>query len=129
MSKPIHQEVTFKATPKRIYDAYTTATQHAEFTGGGATEIDASNGGAFSSHGGVIHGRNIELVPNRLIVQAWRVKNWPEGVYSILKMELVEQGDKTKIVFDQDGVPEDQVPHIDKGWHDRYWEPLQKFLG
>jgi hypothetical protein len=28
-----------------------------------------------------VSGRNIELIPNRKIVQAWRVETWPSGVY------------------------------------------------
>ncbi len=33
MSKPIHQEIDFKASPKRIYEALMNDKEHGEFTG------------------------------------------------------------------------------------------------
>jgi uncharacterized protein YndB with AHSA1/START domain len=103
--------------------------QHGEFTANGAAEISREVGGAFSTHGGYIEGRNVELVPNRRIVQAWRVKDWPEGMYSVIRFELTGDGDATRMVFDHWGTPEDAREHLAHGWHTRYWEPLQKYLG
>src|SRR5260221_13257744 len=81
MSKIIHQELIFKATPKLIYEMFMNSQLHAEFTGGPAA-INREVGGAFWCHGGRIEGRNIELIPNKRIVQAWRVKDdWQEGAY------------------------------------------------
>ncbi len=128
MSEPIHQEVVFKASPKRIYDALMDAKQHSEFTGGPA-EISREVGGSFSCFGGGIVGRNIELVPNQRIVQAWRVSEWDDGVYSIVKFELKGQDSETQLVLDHSGFPEDQREHLAEGWQIRYWEPLRKYLG
>jgi activator of HSP90 ATPase len=123
----IHQEVTFAAAPARVYRALMESTEHAAFTGGPA-EISRDAGGAFTCHGGVILGRNIELVPDARIVQAWRVANWPEGVYSVARFELRGEAGGTRLVFEQDGVPADEVEHIDAGWKARYWEPLRTCL-
>ena len=49
-------------------------------------EINREAGGAFSLFKGHIIGRNVELIPNQRIVQAWRVVTWPEGAYSIRKI-------------------------------------------
>ena len=87
MSNTIRQEIEFKTNPQRVYDALLDAKQFSAFTGAPA-EIDRRVGGAFSCFGGIITGRNIELVPNKPIVQAWRVKIWPEGLYSIVGFEL-----------------------------------------
>ena len=128
MSAHIHQEVVFKAIPKRLYDALTDAKQFSKATGGAPTEISSEVGGAFSCFGGMIVGRNLELLQNRRIVQAWRVGNWEPGVYSIIKFELKEQGDGTRLVFDHTGFPEDNRDHLDAGWGSNYWEPLKKYL-
>lgn len=127
MSMPIHQEVTFKARPEQIYEALMNETEHSAFTGGPA-EISREVGGAFSCHGGQIVGRNIELDPNRRIVQAWRVAAWPEGTYSIVKFELQAEGDTTRLTFDQTGVPAEGRNAVDAGWKARYWEPLKSYL-
>jgi uncharacterized protein YndB with AHSA1/START domain len=95
MSLPIHQEVVLKANSKRVYEALTDASQFSKVTGGAPTEISREAGGLFSCFGGMITGRNLELVPNRLIVQAWRAANWPVGIYSTVKFELKEQGSNT----------------------------------
>jgi activator of HSP90 ATPase len=83
MSNSIRQEVNIKASPQRVYDTLLDGKRFSEFTGAPA-EIDAKSGGTFSCFGGVITGRNIELLPNERIVQAWRVAVWPDGHYSIV---------------------------------------------
>jgi len=128
MSAHIHQEVVFKASPKRIYEALTDAKQFSKLTGGAPTEISPEAGGAFSCFGGMIAGRNLELLPNRRIVQAWRVGNWEPGVYSIIRFELKEDGGGTRLVLDHTGFPEDNRDHLDAGWASNYWEPLKKYL-
>jgi uncharacterized protein YndB with AHSA1/START domain len=128
VASPIHQEIEFAADPARIYRAYMDSAEHAAFTANGAAAISTEPGGAFSAHGGMISGRNIELVPERRIVQAWRVANWPEGVYSIVKIELRLRAGGTLLVLDHVGFPEEHRPHLDSGWHERYWEPLKKYL-
>ena len=139
-AESIHQEVVFKASRKRVYEALTDTKQFEKVTQLGAamqsgmslgtkpTEISREVGGAFSIFRGHILGRHIELMPNERIVQAWRVADWNPGVYSIAKFELVEQGSGTKIVFDHTGFPKGQGKHLAAGWTGNYWEPLEKFL-
>ncbi len=127
MSKPIHQEIDFKASPKRIYEALMNDEEHGEFTGGPA-RISRDVGGAFSCHGGMVVGRNVELIPNERIVQAWRIGDWDDGVYSIVRFELKEQGSETRLILDHSGFPEGAGEHLESGWHKMYWEPLRDYL-
>ena len=83
----IHYEIDFKASPQRFYQAILDQKQFAAFTGLAAT-IDPMPGGAFSQFGGLIVGRNIELVDKQRIVQAWRPTHWDAGIYSIVRFEL-----------------------------------------
>jgi activator of HSP90 ATPase len=92
------------------------------------TQIRPEAGAAFMLFGGFITGRQIELVPNVRIVQAWRVAGWGPGVFSIAKFELVKQGDATKLVFDHTGFPKGAGRGLAAGWHKNYWGPLTKFL-
>jgi len=77
----------------------------------------------------MIVGRQVKLVPNQRIVQAWRAGNWADGVYSIVKFELTGQGTATRLIFDHAGFPEGEREHLDGGWQKMYWEPLRKYLG
>ena len=123
----IHQEIDFNASPQRIYEALLDAKQFSEFSGRQA-EIDREVGGAFSLFDGHIAGRNVELVPNKRIVQAWRTADWPEGVYSIARFELKAQGSGTHLVFDHTGFPKGLRDHLAEGWEGHYWLLLKKYL-
>jgi activator of HSP90 ATPase len=139
-AESIHQEPVFRASRKRVYEALTDvrqfdkvvqlsgAMQSGMALGTSPTQISRQVGGAFTLFGGHIIGRQIELVADRRIVEAWRVVDWIPGVYSIVKFELTEQGSDTKIIFDHTGFPAGLAQHLAEGWTANYWEPLQKYL-
>jgi len=129
MADVIHQEIDIKASPKRIYEALMDSKQHADFTANGAADISRDAGGTFTCHGGAISGRNIELVPDKRIVQAWRVADWDDGIYSVVRFDLKDHDGGTRIVLDHAGFPDGSAEHLAEGWHARYWEPLRKYLG
>jgi activator of HSP90 ATPase len=85
-------------------------------------------GGAFSTFGGLIVGRQIELVPDTRIVQAWRPAYWEPGVYSLVKFELSDSGAGTKLVLDHRGFPDGDGKTLLEGWNKNYWQPLAKYL-
>jgi activator of HSP90 ATPase len=139
-AESIHQEAVFKASRKRVYEALTDTKQFDKIIklspemqagksfGTTPTAISREVGGAFSIFGGHIIGRQIELVPNQRIVQAWRVVDWDPGVYSIAKFELLERGAGTKLVFDHTGFPKGDAEHLAEGWKSHYWDSIDKFL-
>jgi uncharacterized protein YndB with AHSA1/START domain len=136
----IHQEIVFKASRNRVYEALTDAKQFDHVVqlsdamktrihpGAPPTQISPEAGGAFSTFGGLIVGRQIELVPNVRIVQAWRPAYWNPGVYSIVKFELADSGSGTKLILDHKGFPDGDAKSLLDGWNKNYWEPLAKYL-
>jgi activator of HSP90 ATPase len=123
----IHQEVDYKASPARVYEALLDPKQFSAFTKLPA-KIERQAGGLFKLFDGHIEGRNIDLTPNKMIVQAWREPSWRVGLYTIVKFVLTSRGSGTRVVFDQTGVPEEDWEHLNEGWPLQYWEPLRKFL-
>lgn len=123
----LHQEITLEAEPQRIFQMLMDAKLFAAFTGMPAT-IDPNPGGAFSTFGGLVEGRNIEILPAKRVVQAWRPSSWEPGTYSIVHFELTRDGMRTMLVLDHTGFPEGDFDHLDHGWHIRYWDPMKKFL-
>jgi activator of HSP90 ATPase len=123
----IHQETSFAAPPSRIFRVLTDSKQFAEATGAPATG-DSIEGAAFSAFGGYVTGRHLELVADKRIVQAWRAKSWPDGVYSIVRFELEPEGKGTKLVFAHEAFPEDQIEHLAGGWRTMYWEKIAKHV-
>ena len=139
-AESIHQEVIFQASRKRVYDALTDAKQFEQVihlsdavktrmpAGAPPTQISTEPGDAFSTFGGLIVGRQIELVPNERIVQAWRPMYWNPGTYSIVKFEIAESGSGTKLTLDHKGFPDGDAQSLLDGWNKNYWQPLEKFL-
>ena len=138
-AESIHQEPVFKASRKRVYEALLDSKQFDKVIqlsdamksmapGAKPTLINREPGGAFSLFGGYITGRQIELVPNERIVQAWHAASWAQGIYSIAKFDLLEPDSATKIVFDHTGFPKGEAEHLAAGWKANYWEPLAKVL-
>jgi activator of HSP90 ATPase len=124
---PIHQEADFTVSPQRVYDALITTKEFHAFSGMAAT-INGVAGGAFTIFDGHIMGRNVELVPGKRVVQAWRTTDWPAGIYSIARFELEARGSGTHLVFDQTGFPEAERASLTAGWESHYWALLKKYL-
>jgi uncharacterized protein YndB with AHSA1/START domain len=120
----IHQEITINASPAAVYAMLTSSDKFAQMTGGRAAEISTEVGGAVSMFGGDIRARNVELVPGKRVVQAWRSSRWPEGVYSIVRFELTPEGEGTTLVFDQSGYPDEAEKMLEGGWSQMYWQPM-----
>jgi activator of HSP90 ATPase len=127
-TRAIHHEEDFTAAPQRIYEALLDAKQFSAMTASPGSEINREVGGTFAIFGGHIIGRQLQLTPNRLIVQAWRVVDWAEGIYSIARFELSGQGPGTRLKFDHTGFPPELAEHLEDGWREHYWSTLRKYL-
>ena len=123
----LHYQVDLNPVPQRVYEVLLDSKLFAAFTGLPA-EIDGKPGGAFSLFGGLIEGRNVELIPNQRIVQAWRPSHWDPGVYSIVRFELKPSGARTTMVLDHTGFPEGLADHLNEGWHEHYLDALKKYF-
>jgi activator of HSP90 ATPase len=120
----LHQEADIPAAPARVYAALLDEKQFARMTGAPA-RIESGPGGAFSLFGGAIGGRNIELVPGSMVVQAWRDNDWASGVYSMVRFKLTPRGRGTHLVLDQTGFPKGEFHSLSMGWPAHYWTSLK----
>jgi activator of HSP90 ATPase len=138
-AEAIHQEIGFKASPTRVYEALLDAAQFQKIAllsaatqalhiAENPAQIQRQPGGEFSIFAAYIVGRQIELVPSQRIVQAWRVSAWAPGSYSIAKFELVPEGAGTRILFDHTGFPAGTGDHLAAGWKSNYWDPMEKYF-
>src|SRR5664280_1941948 len=75
MTKPIVQSVIFKASPEKLFQIYTDSKKHSAATGVKAV-ASAKVGVKFTAFAGSISGRNLVVIPHRMIVQAWRASHW-----------------------------------------------------
>lgn len=141
VAEAIHQERVFKARREGVYRALTETEQFDKVVklsaamaqggmalGADPTMVSGQAGGEFAAFGGYVTGRQIELVPNERIVQAWRAGSWGPGEFSLARFVLAEEGANTKLIFDHTGFPAGQAEHLAEGWRVNYWEPLEKYL-
>jgi activator of HSP90 ATPase len=131
----IHQEITFTVSPQQLYETLLSSSRFSACTkksfamfSATSANIESRVGGAFSAFDGHIIGRIVELVPNQRIVEAWRVVDWPAGVYSIVRFEFKQQGASTQLIFDHIGFPEGLKEHLTNGWQEHYWDALTKYF-
>jgi activator of HSP90 ATPase len=139
-SEAIHQELLFNASPQRVYGALTSGKSFDAITrlsdgdallkasGAKPTAINAEVGGTFTLFGGYVTGRNLEMLPDERLVQAWRAGSWKPGAFSIATFSFVKEGAKTKLLFDHRGFPDGEGSSLAQGWHTHYWGPLTTFL-
>jgi activator of HSP90 ATPase len=126
-TKTIRQSVTFKNSPHAVYEILMDSRKHARFTGEKAS-ISRKTGGKFTAYAGYINGVNLDLVPDKKIVQSWRGSDWPEGHYSKVTYSLKKVKSGTRLTFRQSGVPEKHYKDIHQGWRDYYWGPMREML-
>jgi activator of HSP90 ATPase len=123
----LHQEVDLPISPERLYGMLLDSAKFSAFTKHPA-EIGTEEGAPFKLFDSRVEGRNVELIPNQRIVQAWRPASWPAGVYSIVRFELAARGTLTRITLDHAGFTADKWEHLNAGWESNYWEPLRRYL-
>ena len=113
------------AAPEQVYEVLTDGVKFGEVTGqpgkgGGAP------GAYYSLFDGWLEGRQVELVPNERISQAWRFADWEPGVYSMVRFTLSPAGHGTRLAVHQNGVPEEMREHIASNWPALYFQPIIK---
>jgi uncharacterized protein YndB with AHSA1/START domain len=128
MCKTIKQKVKFRASPLSVYNLIADGKSHQAFTGNLASN-DNTIGGRFSSYGGSISGINVDLVPGKRIVQAWRERKFPDGIFSMATFNLTPTDDGgTELTLTHRGVPKELIPRISAQWRELYWDKIKRFI-
>src|SRR5262245_9938646 len=125
MCKTIKHKVRFKASPETIYGLLADSRKRTEVSRRKAV-ISDKVGGKFSTDAGQVSGVNVDLVPGRRLVQAWRRTDFPEGVYSMAAITLDPiPGGGTELVLTHRGVPKHLLDDIEDYWRQVYWAPMK----
>ena len=128
MPKTIHQNVTFRVSPDALFDTYLNSSKHSVATAAKAV-MSRRVGGTFSAHAGHLRGRNLAIVPKRLIVQSWRASNWKKGdLDSTLVLVFIRVPGGGRISMTHVNVPDVNAASIKRGWDEYYWKPWKKSL-
>jgi uncharacterized protein YndB with AHSA1/START domain len=120
MSAPIVVERLVAAPPSAVYAHLTVAEKWAMWQGTGAN-LEARPGGIFSlamPNGSTARGEFVELETNRRVVFTWGWVDHP-GVppgSSTVEIELIAEGQGTRIRLTHRELPDDEIPPHTAGW-------------
>jgi activator of HSP90 ATPase len=129
MTPVIEQTASFaKVTPADLYELFMDSTKHSAATGMPA-KVSRKLGGKWSAFRGMILGKTLALVPNRMIVQAWRSSAWKKAdPDSILVVRFEKTNNGAAAYLAHVGVPQYDHKGVTKGWTIYYWKPWKKYL-
>uniref|UniRef100_A0A6B2E8C1 Putative activator of 90 kDa heat shock protein atpase log 1 n=1 Tax=Phlebotomus kandelakii TaxID=1109342 RepID=A0A6B2E8C1_9DIPT len=118
----------FQCQANALYDALTRVEMVTAFTRA-HVKMDPIKGGAFAYFGGNVTGKFQELVPSKRIKQTWRLKQWPEGHFSTVLMEIEEKDDHSVLTLTQTGVPGSEEEATRNNWKRYYWDSIKQTFG
>lgn len=128
MARTIQQTVKFGVPPGRLFDIYLDSKKHAAAVNSQAS-ISRKVGGRFRIFGGMLRGKNLAIVPKRMIVQTWRGLDWKKGeADSILILTFSRAPGGGRINLVHANVPDRRSARINRGWHTYYWRPWKASL-
>jgi activator of HSP90 ATPase len=131
MPHVVHSGSTFpNTTPAKLYELFMNSAKHTAATGMPA-KISTKVGGKWSAFGGMILGKNLVLLPNRMIVQTWRSAEWKKADPDSILIVTFEKspGGGAQVDLTHVGVPEYDRDGVTQGWVKFYWEPCKAYLG
>jgi len=106
---------------------YMDSRKHAASTGAPA-KLSRKVGGAWRAHGGAISGKNLQIIPGKQIVQAWRAGFWKKDELSVLVMTFEKAPGGVVVEIVHVGVPQHNQKGVRNGWPKYYWKPWKKYL-
>jgi activator of HSP90 ATPase len=128
MTPAIQQSVEFAAPPAELFEMYMDSKKHSAATGGPA-KMSRKVGGDFTAWGGQLRGKNLMIIPKRMIVQTWRSCNFKKAdADSILVITFSKTPNGGRVDLVHVGVPEQDHAGVTQGWPKYYWEPWCAYL-
>ena len=128
MTKPIHQSITLPAKAAQIFDTFLDANAHGTVVGS-KVSITRREGDRWKAFDGMLPGRNLRIVPERLIVQSWRSSGWKkDDDDSILVLAFSDTPEGGRIELTHVNVPTHDHRGVTEGWEKYYWRPWKKRL-
>ena len=124
----IKQSMILQAPPEDLFAMFLDAKKHSALTGMPARTTGKAGGG-FTAFGGQISGRNLLIVPGRMVVQAWRSSRWKSSdPDSILILQFSKAAGGGRIDLTHVNVPAQDHKGVTEGWRKYYWKPWKAYL-
>lgn len=123
--KTVRKIVHIKASREEIFTAITNPLT-IELWSGYPAKMEAEPGTSFSMFDGDITGTLLALERPSSIEQQWDFGEQP--LPSVARIELYEDGQKTRIELNHCNVPDEAFDNINTGWKEYYFGALKSYL-
>ncbi|KAL2823928.1 activator of Hsp90 ATPase, partial [Aspergillus cavernicola] len=122
----------FRTTAEELFQTFTEPQRLAAFTRGAPRQFDGAQvGGKFSIFDGNVTGEFVKLESPKLLVQKWRLAQWPAGHFSTLEINF-DQNDLdgvTQMRVSWTGVPVGQEDVTKQNWDVYYVRSIKQTFG
>ncbi|KAL4921735.1 activator of Hsp90 ATPase [Aspergillus aurantiobrunneus] len=122
----------FRTTAEELFKTFTEPQRLAAFTRGAPRQFDGAHvGGKFSIFDGNVTGEFVKLESPKLLVQKWRLAQWPQGHFSTLEINF-DQNDVdgvTQMRVSWTGVPVGQEDVTKQNWELYYVRSIKQTFG
>jgi activator of HSP90 ATPase len=122
----------FRTTADEMYQTFVDPARLAAFTRSPPKVFEgAKPGGKFELFGGNVSGEYLELEQPKKVVQSWRLREWPEGHFSTLRIEF-DQNDVDHVTVMRvvwEGVPVGQEDVTKRNWTEYYIKSIKQTFG
>lgn len=128
MTEAIQQSAEFKASPNTLFETYVDSRKHSKVTGAPA-KVSRKPGARFTAFAGALRGKNLLIVPKKMIVQSWRSSAFKKSdADSILVITFSKTRSGARVDLLHVNVPEHDHKSGTEGWPKYYWEPWRAYL-
>ena len=118
-------KLVIAADPEEVFAALTNPFQR-EIWSGYPADMKAEVGYVFSLWEGDITGVNLEVVPNRRLVQEWFFGERDEQ--SLVEIKLKKENGKTVLDLKHTHIPAEVYEEITEGWREYYLGSMKEML-
>lgn len=122
----------FRTTAEEAYKTFVDPQRIAAFTRAPPKLFEgAHKGGRFELFDGNVAGEYVELDEPKRLVQKWRLKQWPAGHYSTLRIDF-DQNDVDHVTLMRvtwNGVPVGQEDITKRNWSEYYIRSIKQTFG
>ena len=118
-------KLVITADPEEVFAALTNPFQ-IEIWSGYPADMKAEVGYVFSLWEGDITGVNLEVVPNRRLVQEWFFGERDEQ--SLVEIKLKKENGKTILDLKHTHIPAEVYEEITEGWREYYLGSMKEML-
>lgn len=121
----IKQTYEINASPEKVFEALVNPDIIQHWSNDEA-KMSAEVGAKFSLWGGQMYGTNLEVIPNKKLVQEWCYEQWenPSKVTFVLK----PKGKITIVTLLHEDVPESAAKSIAEGWDSYYLGAIREMF-